>query len=204
MYRITITLIIIFVSGLLLFSCTNSIAPSPDPGRLQVILQHDPADTLVEIGTSTIPLDPRDILLINLFQGKAFKDSIYFILYENTETSFAGENRYNMFERTEDGELVEHKIFDSYLPPENFTHFQFGISAIFMLLTHGYAYGGIGIPMESPPGMSKLVSINQNFSIQENRITEIKLYLKSFQSVTRYRDVFHFIPKLEVVSVTIK
>lgn len=203
-YRITISLIMIFVTGLLLFSCTNSIEPSPDPGRLRIILQHDPADTLVEIATYTIPLDPRDLMWVNIFQGKAYMDSTYFILYENTETSFAGENYYNMFERNEDGELIEHPIFDSFLPPDHFTSIQFGISAIYMLLTYGYAYGGIRIPMESPEGVSRLVTIDQDFTIQENKVTEIKLFLKSFQSVTRYRDMFHFIPKFEVISVSIE
>lgn len=197
-------MLILAMIGSLWFACSNSIEPSPDPGRLQIILQHDPTDTLVEVGTKTIPLDPRDILWINIFQGKAFIDSIYFILYENPSTSFAGENYYNVFGRTEGNNLTAHMIFDSYLPPDNFTSFQFGISAMYMLLTHGYAFGGVEIPMQTAPGMSRLVSIDQNFSIEENKVTEIRLYLKSFQSVTRYRDIFYFVPKLEVISVTTK
>ncbi|MBN1153401.1 hypothetical protein JXB12_00620 [candidate division KSB1 bacterium] len=203
-YRISSSLVILSLAVLLLFTCSNEIEPSPDPGRLQILLQHDPADTLVEVGTKTIPLESRDILGITIYQGKAFIDSIYFILYENTETSFAGEYHYNMFQRTDEGELLEHTIFDSYLPPDNYTSFQFGISADFMLLTHGYAFGGVQIPMQSAPGMSSLITIDQDFAIKENHNTEIKLHIKSFQSVTRYRDLFYFIPKIEVVSVSIK
>ena len=39
-----------------------------------------------------------------------------------------------------------------------------------------------------------------DFTIEANRTTEINLEIKPLQSVIRYKDIFHFVPDIEVKS----
>lgn len=193
----------LLVAGLpVWFGCTNSIEPSPEPGRLRLVIQHAPEDTLIEVGTKTMTLGDRDSMEVSIFQGKAYWGEDYWVLYETPETYFAGEKSYNILERNDAGTFNEYPIFDSFLPPADYTAFEFGITSSFLLLTKGYVFGGVGIRVEAIPDSSPILRFNQEFRITENHITEIRLTIRSFQSLERHRDVFRFEPKIDIDSVT--
>jgi hypothetical protein len=186
----------------ILLNCGTGIVPSPDPGIIKVTLQADPADTLIVITGDTLTTVAGDSFHVKIYQGKAFtNDTTFAILYQNTSEYYEVEHNYNLFKR-EDGIYKEYTIFQSFLPPDNYSKIKFAINSEFLLLTRGFAFGGIGIPMEIPPEASPFVEFPVNFKIDENNITEIKIQIKPLQSVIRYKDLFHFVPDLEIRSVS--
>ena len=56
--------------------------------------------------------------------------------------------------------------------------------------------------MAIPPGESPFVEFPIDFKIEENSTTEIIIEIKPLKSVVRYRDIFHFVPDVEVKSVS--
>lgn len=193
---------ICLISSIILFNCSTGIVPSPDPGIIKVTLQADPADTLIVITGDTLTTIAGDSFHVKIYQGKAFiNDSTFGILYQNTSEYYEVEHHYNLFKRA-DGIYKEYTIFQSYLPPDNYSKIRFAITSDFLLLTRGFAFGGIGIPMAIPPGETPFVEFPIDFKVQENSITEIKIEIKPLQSVVRYRDIFHFVPNVEVKSVS--
>jgi len=187
------------VAGLL-FSCSTGVEPSPEAALLRITLQAAPSDSTVRIATQTMRAAPGDSLQINIFQGRAFSDSEYAVLRQRRDELFPQDHQYNILKRDSANQLKRYTIFEYYVPPGEYDSLRFGISADFMLLTYGYAYGGIGVPMESPVGMNLLETIPVRYSMNEGELTEINLYLKPFASVERYRDLFLFTPQLELVS----
>ncbi|MBN2354585.1 hypothetical protein JXO59_00645 [candidate division KSB1 bacterium] len=186
---------------MLSLNCSTGIVESPDPGIVKVTLRANAADTLIIITGDTLITVDGDSYHVKIYQGKAYtQDSIFAILYQNTSEYYEVEHNYNLLKR-ENGIYKEYTIFESFLPPDNYGKIRFGMIAYFLLLTRGYAYGGIGIPMETPPGTSPFIEFPINFTIEENRITEIKLEIKPLQSVVRYKDIFHFVANMEVISV---
>lgn len=190
--------LIVFV---LLASCTNSIEPSPEPGRLRLILAHAATDSSIIIGTETLPLSLRDSLEVKTFQGKAYQGDNHWVLYETPTTEWAGEITYNILSRNPSGELNRLTIFDYFLPPGDYSYFEFGVSSSYLLLTHGYVYGGVGIPIEPKPDSSPIETFETGFNIISGEITEISLEMASFQSLARFRDVFQFSPQIEIISI---
>ncbi len=185
---------------LILSFCSTGIDASPDPGLLRVTLQSDPADTMIVIVKDTIYTQPGDSMHVLIFQGKAYFDSIYSVLFQNRQEYFPRDHNYNLLKQSSGG-YEKFIIFESLVPPQDYTHIQFGIRSNYLLLTYGYAVGGLEIPVTKPADESSLQNLNHNFSVQENQITEINLRIKPFQSVSRYRDVYLFKPRIEIVSV---
>ena len=191
-----IPLIMVVISG-----CVE-IEPSPDPGVLRVQLEHNPADSIIHIGSRDFSFGNNDLFLISVYQGRAHSDSAFFVLYETPTTYFAGENMYNILGRDTSDALQTVTIFESYLPPGEYTSVEFGMSPEALLLSEGYAVGGLFIPIEEAPGSSPLVSLELDYEIVENDTTNILVRLSSFQSVVRYRDIFHFAPEIETILST--
>ena len=183
-------------------SCSSGVEPSPDPGLVRIIMQANPADTIIIVGQDTVHSDPRDSISISIFQGRVYQDSIYSLLYQNREEYLQEDHFYNFFNRGEDGFYGEQIIFECLLPPEDFNRIVFGIDADFMLLTSGFSSGGIGIPMESSPELSLLKEFNVDFEIKSGKVTEIKIILHLFDSVVRFKDFFRFVPVMEVTSIS--
>ncbi len=194
------SLSIVFIVFLILPACDSGIEPSPDPAILRVTLESDPADSVIIVAEDTMYASDGDSMQITVFQGKAYSDTNFAVLYQNLEEFFAEDHKYNILRR-ENGEFKRYVIFESYIPPGDYTKLQFGITAEYMLLTYGYFIGGIGIPMRSPPGMNLLVDLETDYTMKEGRTTEIRLMLKPFQSVDRYRDILRFVPQLNVEEV---
>lgn len=201
-YRFVLFEIVCLITLVILFNCSTGIVPSPEPGIIKVTLQADPADTLIVVtGDSLITID-GDSCHVKIYQGKAFiKDTTFAILYQNTSDYYEVEHNYNLLKR-EKNIYKEYTIFQSFLPPDNYSKIKFAIISNFLLLTRGFAYGGIGIPMQIPPKTSPFVEFPINFKIDEKSVTEIKVRIKPLQSVTRYKDIFYFVPNIEVISVS--
>lgn len=193
--------IVLMTLLILMFSyCSTGIDASPDPGILRVTLQSDPADTMIVIVKDTIFTQPGDSMHAVIFQGKAYSDSVYSVLFQNRQEYFPRDHNYNLLKQS-GGDYSEFVIFESLVPPQDYTHIQFGIRSNYLLLTYGYAVGGIEIPVTKPADESSLQDLYYNFSVKENKVTEINLRIKPIQSVSRYRDVYIFKPQIEIVSV---
>lgn len=185
---------------LILLNCDTGVEPSPEPGILRVLLQQDPADTTIIIARDTLHSSPGDSLEIAIFQNRAFVDTSWAILYQDTSEYMIQSHFYNIFER-DDSTFKKFQIINSYLPPDQYTNIQVGITAENMLLTYGYLFGGVRIPMEQDPNVGLIQDIQTNYTINSGRITEVLIRIKAFDSVERYRDLFYFNPKLEVVDI---
>ncbi len=200
--RFILLKIICLMTFVVLFNCSTGIVPSPEPGILKVTLHADTADTLIVVTDDTLSTVEGDSFHVKIYQGKAFiKDTTFAVLYQNTSEYYEVEHNYNLLRRENDI-YKEYTIFESFLPPDNYSKIKFGIIANLMVLTKGYAYGGIGIPMAIPPGKSPFIEFPIDFTIEENRVTDINLEIKPLQSVIRYKDIFHFVPNIEVKSVS--
>lgn len=201
-YSFILLKIICLITFVVLFYCSTGIVPSPDPGILKVTLQADTADTLIVVTGDTLITIEGDSFNVKIYQGKAFiKDTTFAVLYQNSSEYYELEHNYNLLRR-ENNIYSEYTIFESFLPPDNYSKIKFGIAASLMVLTRGYAYGGIGIPMATPPNTSPFIEFPIDFTIEENRVTEVNLEIKPLQSVIRYKDIYHFMPNIEVTSVS--
>jgi len=110
------------------------------------------------------------------------------------------DHNYNLFDR-EENTFKKIMIFQSYLPPGDYTNLQFGITAEEMLLTYGYAFGGIRIPLDRTAETSLLQDLNTEYTISPEHVTELEIHIKISESVERYRDKYNLNPKLTVVDV---
>lgn len=189
---------ILFV--IILLNCDTGVEPSPEPGILRVLLQHDPMDTTITIARDILHSSPGDSFDISIFQNKAFVDTSWALLYQDTSEYMIQRHTYNIFKRENDT-FKKFEIINSYLPPDDYTNIQIGITADYMFLTYGYLFGGIRIPVEQDPEAGLIQNIDTNYTINSGRITEVLVRIKAFESVERYRDLFYFNPTLEVVYI---
>ncbi len=210
-YRIAFPfLLTLFLVFGVTWQCSTGIEPSPEPSLLRITLQADPGDSTIIIADDTIYARPRDSMQITIFQGKTFMDgdgfvdSNYSVLFKDTLQSFTRDWDYNILKRNEDGEYRRYTIFESFVPPGEYDSLQFGIRARFVLLSYGYDEGGLEVPMETPPGTDPIIEIEEQFTMEEAKVTEINLRLRPFGSVTRYQDVFWFTPELWVEDVSMQ
>ena len=185
---------------LLLISCNTGLEPSPEPGLLRVILHQAPGDTSIVVARDTIYSRNGDSLQTSIFQGRAYIDTIWATLYEDTTEVLARDHEYNLLDKG-DGDFKKFVIFQTLLPPGKYTKLQFGITAERMLLTYGYAYGGVRIPMEHSPNADLIQEFQKDYAIESGRVTEIEVQIKAFDSVNRFKDLFYFNPQLEVVDI---
>ena len=199
-FHVIIHVCVLIIIALIFMTCSSGIEPSPDPAILRVILESDSTDNVIIVAEDTMYASAGDSMQIAVFQGKAYSDTNFAILFQNLEEYFSEDHKYNILRR-DNGQYKKFVIFESLIPPGDYTKLQFGITAEYMLLSYGYYIGGIGIPMESPPGTSLLVDFETNYTMTEGRTTEIRILLKPFQSVARYRDILHFVPQLSIASI---
>ncbi len=185
---------LILITIVFITSCDTGVQSSPKPGVLKIILQSDPTDTSIIIIKDTITVSNGDYFKTTVFQGKAYSDSIFAILYPTIESYRQEDKIINVIER-ENNTYKPHTIFESYVPPGNYTSIVFGMTADLLHINI------FDIPVELPPDVPKLVTLPVGFKISENATTEIKVQLSPFKSVQRYRDTYYFDRKLEIVDV---
>jgi len=190
----------VFMGSLLLYffinvSCESGVETSPAPGIIRITLQSDPRDTAIVIVADTFYVAPGDSFGVTVFQGKVYNDTIYSILYPTVQNYQQKDLTYNLI-RKENGQYREYVIFESYVPPGEYDRIQFGLKATVLRINNFDE-----IRIESPPDANPLQDLYVNFKISENKITEINVKLKPFQSIKRYRDTFQFYPMLELKDV---
>lgn len=192
-----LSILLIFLVAALFFSCDTGLEPSPDPGTIRVILQSDPADSSIVVNEDVFYVSDRDSFRTTVFQGKIFTGDDWAILYQNKQQERQEDHHYNILKR-ENNTYKSYTIFETFLPPDNYDNLQFGISASYLLLTYGFAVGGISVFMELPPEADPLINLPVDIEIKSNQVTEIYLTIKPFESVSRYRDIYYFTPVISV------
>lgn len=185
---------LILLVAILLSKCATDIQTSPDPGVLKVILYSDPADTQIVILSKTFTVSSSDYFGVTVFQGKVFSGEKFAFLYKDKMSYRQEDVTYNIIERKE-GRYREFTIFDSYVPPGDYTSLQFGLNS------NQVKIGYLEIPVKLPVGGSPIRKLEQVFTVKENEITEIKVQISPFKSVKRYRDSYQFIPELKIVEI---
>ncbi|MBN1347770.1 hypothetical protein JXJ21_00010 [candidate division KSB1 bacterium] len=193
-YPIILSLALFWGITILLSGCDTGIETSPNPGILRITLESDPADTSILIVKDTFTVAEDDHFLVTIFQGKAYKDSSYALLYVNQKSYKEEQIVYNVISREND-EYTKYTIFESHLPPQHYTKIRFGIT------TSSLQLGNFSIPVQAPENASLYVDLSRNFTISDNKMTEIQVQLSPFKSVQRYRDTYHFIPQVEITDV---
>jgi hypothetical protein len=186
---------LLLIVGATLWRCNNSVESSPQPGILRVTLQADPSDTTVVIVKDTFNVAQNDSFGITIFQGRAFHDTNFAVLYPRLHSTMQTDVNYNIIEKESDS-YQQYVIFDTYVPPFHYDHIQFGVRSNVIKFS-----GFDEIQVNLPPGANPLIDLKQNFTISENKVTEINVQIKPFQSVQRYRDTYQFFPQLEVTDI---
>lgn len=183
------------VMGLILTGCGSDITTSPQPGTLIVTLHSDPADTQIVILSKIFTVSDKDYFGTTIFQGKIFSGDKFAFLYKDKNSYRQEDVTYNIIERKE-GQYTQVTIFDSYVPPGDYTNLQFGVTG--SLVKIGY----LEIPVKLPAGTTPMRDLEQNFKVYENQVTEINIQISPFKSVKRYRDAYQFIPEMKIIDLS--
>ncbi len=174
--------------------CSTGVESSSEPGILRITLQSDPADTSIIIVTDTFTVADGDSFGVNFFQSKVYHNNYYAQLYRTTSSYSVETIVINILKRI-NGEYQKYTLYESYVPPEEYSRVQFGINAEQMRISR------LDIPVLLPPDSSLLVDFYQDFKVEENKITEIIFQISPFKSVERFKDVYYFMRKIEIVDV---
>lgn len=175
-------------------ACSTGVEPSPDPGVLRITLESDPTDRSLVIVTDPVEVSTGDQFDLTVFQGKAFMDSVFFVLFNHPGTNQQQDQIVNILEQEGDG-YASHTIFESYLPPGSYTRFEFGLS------TNEFRIASFTIPVRMSPSTTVLQEFSTEFDIVAGRTTEIIVRIKPLQSVKRFRNQFLFEANLDVTDV---
>lgn len=174
------------IGGALLWGCSSGVETSPQPGIVRVTLQANPSDTSIIIIVDTIAVSSGDSLNLTVFQGRVSGVDGRFATLFPTLTSYRQEDVvYNVLRR-EDGTYTRNVVFESYVPPQSYDALQFGMSASALKFHYQPP-----ITIEPPQDTLRFVTFNGlNFTVSENRVTEINLQIDPLKALTRFRDVY--------------
>lgn len=185
-------------TALFLLACTSGIEDSPAPGIVRIILQSDPADTaLVILGDTITVVEGSDYFIATVFQGRVYRDSLFALLYRTLNSFRQTDDTYNLLARR-DGQYLPMQLFETYVPPQQYNRIEFGLTGNFVRIGGPTGYV---IPVLLPPGEPILISLDLDFEVFENQVTEIVLQVKPLSSLVRYRDTYYFSRQIEVLSV---
>lgn len=183
------------IVGLDIMGCGTGVESSPDPGILRITLEADPADTTIIIVSDTFTVEENDTFFVTIFQGRAFHDSLYAVLFPSIRSTRQQDIAYNIIDKKA-GVYTKYRIFETHVPPYEYDRIQFGLRSNILKFSNFDI-----IQVESQPGTNPLVDLEQKFEIHENRVTEMNVRIKPFESIERYRDIYRFSPKLEITDV---
>ena len=180
--------------GIIIFGCDSGVGTSSEPGILSIVLQSEPSDTSVIIVVDTLSVAPTDSFGVTIFQGKAYDDSVYAILYTDLRSTQQEDIVYNII-KIENGEYKKFTIFESYVPPGEYNKIHFGLKSSILKFS-----GFDEITVETPDEF-RYVDLFSDFSVSENKVTEINVQISPFKSISRYKDTYHFNPEVDIISV---
>ncbi|OGU74229.1 MAG: hypothetical protein A2V93_08000 [Ignavibacteria bacterium RBG_16_34_14] len=195
----------VIISIYLISGCETGVENSPSAGILRITLQSDPADTMLVERSDTFTVNQRytALFMLKIFQGRVYQEKNFAVLYRTT-TSYRQEDAlYNILAMDSLGDYKQYTIFESLIPPGNYTSLEFGVNAasdykLTIVALSGKVFQN---PVELPPGEKLLVSFPQDFKVDENRVTQIDVQISPFKSITRYRDVYRFYRKMKITGV---
>ncbi len=178
----------------LMISCNTGVNRSDDPGIVKIIIQSNPSDTSIVILENTYSVDTSSVFNFHIFEGRVYVDSFYSDLTPSLDDYIDEGRFYNVLEQ-EDNVYKKFTIYETYAPPDDYTKIQFGLTVKTVKI------GEFITPVIIPADEDLLVDIEYNFSVRENRTTEILLQIDPLKSIVRYRDSFLLERKFEVVNV---
>ena len=169
---------------------------SDDPGRLQLYISSSDSDDFIVITGDTARVGDgiNDSLALTIGQGRAYRGSDFAVLFKSLDEYREFSETYNIIEK-EAGNFKKFLIFETYLPPATYDSIKVTITADYVQI------GTFQIPIEMPPGVNHFLKIVRQFDMNKNRVTEIHLELKQFQSMVRIGDAYHFFRIIEVVEI---
>jgi len=200
-----------------LWSCTTPVESSAEPGIVRITLQSDQSDTTAIVVDDTFSVSPQARFPLTLFQGRAYNDSNYALLFPSLD-SYLTEDvqvnilaldttsvRYDTTQITADSISVDtsytfgyHKftIYESFVPPGEYDSLEVGLTG------NAIRFGGFEfIRVELPPEVNSLMTLHQEFEVFEHDTTEINMIISPFKSISRYRDTFRFVRQVRIESV---
>jgi hypothetical protein len=166
---------------------------SPDPGIVQIYLKADDADDEIIIAGDTVKVGDGidDSLTVHIGQGRAYRGEHFAVLFKNLLDHLERSETHNILKQ-ENGTFVDFLIFETQLPPSRYDSLKIVISADFLQI------GLHRVPVEMPEGEETILLFEQNFEINEGRVTAIHLQIKALSSLLRVRDTYQFFPDIEV------
>ncbi len=177
-----------------MLSCNTGINRSEDPGIVKIVLQGNPADTSIVILEDTFTVDNTSVFAFHIFEGRVYIDSLYSDLTPSID-DYIDEGRYYNILEQENGIYKKFTIYETYAPPDTYTKIQFGLNVNSVRISNFIT------PVILPAGEDLLLDIEHNFTVRENKTTEILLQIDPLKSIVRYRDSYVFKRELSVVSV---
>lgn len=174
--------------------CDTGVEESPEPGVLRVTMQADPADTTIEIAGQRLAISSSDSFGVTVYQGRAFRDSAFAVLFKSTTSYRERDFVYNVFRR-DGSDFEEFVIFESLLPPAEYDSLRFSATAEVLSI------GNFQIPVRLPPDDVPPMDFPTSFRIVEHETTEVKVMLRPLESVRRFRDMYLFHRQFEVTHV---
>jgi hypothetical protein len=195
-------LLLFFLSLALTFmayQCSTGVESSPDPGILRIIFHGDDSDTSIVIINETYTVDTSDVFMVHIFEGRAYQGQKYAYLYPKLNEYHNPGKNYNILARDSLNQSYKrYKIFETFVPPGNYTRLQIGLTA------NELRIGDFDpIPIYLPADDSLLISINQDFTVESDHVTEVDLAIKPFASIQRYKDTYLFYRIVTVAGIKI-
>ncbi len=188
--------ILFFVSGCDTTEITG--VRSPDPGTIRIFLKADDSDNFIVVAgdTATVGQGVNDSLALVIGQARAFVDEKYAVIFQTLDEYRELSDTLNILTQ-ENNTYKRFKIFESFVPPDTYDSLGIVISATFVQV------GSFQIPIEMPEDTKTLKVFDNSFQIKEDKITEIYLKIKPFESMTRFGDTFQFQRIITIESIKI-
>lgn len=217
MLKARICLSVLIVTYLIILAgCTTGVEPSPNPGILRVVLTSKQADTALVISSDTTKFSRWDEFWATIYGGRLYRGANYSDLYAAPTTERIQSVQRNLLAREwldgtpitlQDTATITPRnsryrkgiVFEFYVPPGNYDRLDFALTASEVSTYIPKIYVN---PIILPPGVAPVMSFPGNYTVQEDRTTEVIVEIAPFESLHRFQDAFLFDRKVLIVSVT--
>jgi len=194
----------IFISAIiffLIFSCdTTDITGvrTPEPGTIRIFIHAAESDKMIIVAGDTARVGDgvNDSLALAMGQARAFVDEKFAVIYQNLDEYRELTETYNILAE-ENGSYKTLKIYESFLPPDTYDSLGLVISADYVQI------GTFQISIVMPANAPVLQVFRTPYTIKENKVTEIHLVLKPFESMVRFKDTYEFRRQIEIEAINI-
>ena len=202
---ILLSIVLIF-SALTFFECTSGVTDSPDHGTVRIMLTADPADTILIERSDTFSVSTRyeALFVLKVFQGRIYHDSDFAVLYPSIGSYRQEDEFVNIIALdSSTGKYKNYKVFESYVPPGNYNSLEFGVTPASGIPLKIVANSGKTFenPVVLAPDENLLHHFDLDFTINENKVTEIDVQISPFKSIQRYRDVYRLYRVMKITDV---